>query len=274
MRCASLAAGPWMTSSSSPSNYMYMFCGDSHVRQFQDYLGWDTFSLTSFLGATMKGLASDRGMLGHGRAIMTLATVHTPKTLFLVFGHVDLDVTWFRKSILEEKVDEEDFFRQRLEALTTFVKECRRVAGDVVRRVCVILPQLPTLADPHFNKLTAQLTQLEEHQLSELAAAQDCSQLARCHRTARFNEYISQSVPSEGDIAVYRIDDQMADETGLVLPRFVRDDSDTHPNSEATLPLWWDLLKDELLAYRYIDERRREALGQRSAVLQELDDVG
>ena len=37
---------------------MYMFCGDSHVRQFQDYSGWETFSLTSFLGATMKGLAS------------------------------------------------------------------------------------------------------------------------------------------------------------------------------------------------------------------------
>jgi hypothetical protein len=82
-------------------------------------------------------------------------------------------------------------------------------------------------------------------------------------------------VPSEGDIAVYRIDDQMADGTGLVLPRFVRDGlPDTHPNSEATLPLWWDLLKDELRAYRYMDEVRRQRLGQRSAVLQELDDVG
>jgi hypothetical protein len=139
----------------------------------------------------------------------------------------------------------------------------------------VILPQLPTLADPDFNKLTAQLTQLEEHQLSELAAAQDCSQLARCHRTARFNEYISQSVPSEGDIAVYRIDDQMADGTGLVLPRFVRDGlPDTHPNTAATLPLWWDLLKDELRPYRYMDEQRRRALGQSPGVLQELDDVG
>jgi hypothetical protein len=252
---------------------MYMFCGDSHVRQFQDYPGWDTFSLTSFLGATMKGLASARGMLRHGQAIKTLATVPTPKTLFLMFGHVDLDVTWFRKSILEGKIDEDDFFRQRLDALTTFVKECRRLAGGVVRRVCVILPQLPTLADPHFNKLTADLTQLEEHQLSELAATQDCSQLARCHRTARFNEYISQSVTSEGDIAVYRIDDQMADETGLVLPRFVRDDRDTHPNSEATSPLWWDLIRDELRAYRYMDEIRRGREGQRSAALQELDDV-
>jgi hypothetical protein len=270
-----------MTSSPSPPNYMYMFCGDSHVRQFQagrdlqDYSGWDTFSLTSFLGATMKGLASDRGMLGHGQAIMTLATVPTPKTLFLMFGHVDLDVTWFRKSVLEGEVDEKEFFRQRLDALTSFVKECQRVAGDVVRRVCVILPQLPTLADPHFNKLTAQLTQLEEHQLSELAAAQDCSQLARCHRTARFNEYISQSVPSEGGIAVYRIDDQMADGTGLVLPRFVRDGfPDTHPNREATLPLWWDLLKEEMKHYRMMDALSRRALGQPSGALQELDDVG
>ena len=241
------------------------------MRQFQDYSGWDTFSLTSFLGATMKGLASDRGMLRHGQAIMTLATVPTPKTLFLMFGHVDLDVTWFRKSVLEG-VDEEDFFRQRLEALTTFVKECRRLAGGVVRRVCVILPQLPTLADPHFNKLTAQLTQLEEHQLSELAAAQDCSQLARCHRTARFNEYISQSVPSEGDIAVYRIDDQMADETGLILPRFVRDGPPNLHASEVTLALWWDLLKDEVPDYRLMDELRRRALGQPPGILQDIDE--
>jgi hypothetical protein len=101
--------------------------------------------------------------------------------------------------------------------------------------------------------VTAGLAQLEEHQLSELAAVQDCSQLARCHRTARFNEYISQGVPSEDDIAVYRIDDQMADGTGLVLPRFVRDGMpDTHPKAEATLPLWLDLLKDELRPYRYL----------------------
>jgi hypothetical protein len=251
---------------------MYMFCGDSHVWQFRDYPGWDTLSLTRFLGATMKGLASDRGMLRHGQAIMTLATAPTPKTLFLMFGHVDLDVTWFRKSVLEG-VDEEDFFRQRLDALTTFVKECRSLAGGVVRRVCVILPQLPTLPDSHFNEVTAGLAGLEEHQLSELAATQDCSQLARCHRTARFNEYISQNVPSEGDIAVYRIDDQMADRTGLVLPEFVRDDPDTHPKSEATAPLWWDLLRDEMRAHRYIDEVRRQKLGERSAVLQELDDV-
>ena len=223
----------------------------------------------------MKGLATVRGAVGHREAILALATVPTPKTMFLMFGNVDLDVTWFRKSILEGKIDEDDFFRQRLDALTTFVKECQRLAGSVVRRVCVILPQLPTVDDPHFSELTAYMTHLEERQLIELAAAQDSSHLARCHRTARFNEYISQSVPSDGDLAVYRIDDQMADGTGLVLPRFVRDGMpDTHPNTEATLPLWWDLLKDELRAYHYLDAVRRLALGQSSRSLQELDDVG
>ena len=48
---------------------------------------------------------------------------------------------------------------------------------------------------------------------------------------------------------------------------------DTHP-SEATLPLGGDLLKDELLEYRYMDELRRQALGQSPGILQELDDVG
>jgi hypothetical protein len=251
---------------------MYMFCGDSHLRQFHNYSGMDIFSLTSFPGATMKGLATVRGAVGHREAILALATVPTPKTMFLMFGNVDLDVTWFRKSILEGKIDEDDFFRQRLNALTTFVKECQRLAEDVVRRVCVILPQLPTVDDPHFSELTAYMTHLEERQLIELAAAQDSSHLARCHRTARFNEYISQSVPSDGDLAVYRIDDQMADETGLILPRFVRDGPPNLHASEATLPLWWDLLKDEVPEYRLMDELRRRALGQPPRVVQDLDD--
>ena len=251
---------------------MYMFCGDSHLRQFHNYSGMDIFSLTSFPGATMKGLATVRGALGHREAILALATVPKPKTVFLMFGNVDLDVTWFRKSILEGKIDEEDFFRQRLDALTAFVKECQRLAAGVVRRVCVILPQLPTVADPHFSELTAHMIHFEERQLIELAAAQDCSHLARCHRTARFNEYISQGVPSDGDLAVYRIDDQMADETGLILPRFVRDGPpDLHATSEATLPLWWDLLKDEVQEYRLIEELRRHALGQPPSGLQDLD---
>jgi hypothetical protein len=251
---------------------MYMFCGDSHLRQFGDYSGLEIFSLTSFPGATMKGLATVRGALGHREAILALATVPTPKTLFLMFGNVDLDVTWFRKSILEGKIDEDDFFRQRLHALTTFVKECQRLAADVVRRVCVILPQLPTLADRHFIGLTAPMTHLEERQVIELAAAQDCSHLARCRRTARFNEYISQGVPAGGDLAVYRIDDQMADETGLILPRFVRDGLPNLHASEATLPLWWDLLGDEVPEHRLLDEVRRGALGQPPGVLQDLDD--
>jgi hypothetical protein len=250
---------------------MYMFCGDSHLRQFGDYSGMEIFSLTSFPGATMKGLATVRGALGHREAIMALATVPTPKTVFLMLGNVDLDVTWFRKSILEGKIDEDDFFRQRLNALTRFVKECQVLAAGVVRRVCVLLPQLPTVVDPHFIFLTARITHFEERQLIELAAAQDCSHLARCHRTARFNEYISQSVPSDGDLAVYRIDDQMADETGLILPRFVRDGPPNQHASEATLALWWDLLKDEMPEDRIVDEVRRRALGQPPGVRQDLD---
>ena len=35
--------------------------------------------------------------------------------------------------------------------MTTFVKECQGLAAGVVRRVCVLLPQLPTVADPYFG---------------------------------------------------------------------------------------------------------------------------
>jgi hypothetical protein len=252
---------------------MYMFCGDSHLRQFSEYPGVDIFSLTSFPGATMKGLAATaRGTLGHRQAILSLATVPTQKTLFLMFGNVDLDITWFRKSILEGELDEEEFFHQRLDALTAFVKECQRVAGGVVRRICVILPQLPTFADSDFIQMTA-MAHLEERQLMELAATQDCSHLARCHRTARFNDYISQGAPSGGDLAVYRIDDQMADETGLISPRFISDGlPNIHAREAATLPIWWELLKDELPDHRMLDELRRRARNEPSGVLKDMDE--
>jgi hypothetical protein len=242
---------------------MYMFCGDSHLRQFSAYGGMDLFSLTSFPGATMKGLsATARGAIGHRKTILALAAAPTPKNLFLMFGNVDLDVTWFRKSILEGEIDEEDFFRQRCDALTEFVEECRRVAGGTVGRTCVILPQLPTVAEPHFVAITALTSRLEERQLADLAAAQDCSHLERCRRTARFNDYISQNVPTDDDVAVYRIDDQMADETGLILPQFVREGAPNVHATEATLPLWQALLQDEVPEYRVMEELHRQGLGQ------------
>jgi hypothetical protein len=254
----------------SPSIYqMLMFCGDSHLRQFREHAGVAIFSLTYFPGATMKGLASPQGAVGHRQVILTLVTAPTPKTLFLMFGNVDLDATWFRKSVLEGQVVEEDFFRQRCDALTTFVEECRRAAGGTVGRVCVILPQLPTVTDSHFVETTALTSRLEERQLIELAAAQDCSHLERCRRTARFNEYIRQNVPSDDDLAVYRIDDQMADETGLILPRFVREGTPNVHAAEATLPLWQALLQEEVPEYRVMEELRRQALGQSPAVLQD-----
>jgi hypothetical protein len=250
---------------------MYMFCGDSHLRQFSAYDGMDVFSLSTFPGATMKGLsATARGAIGHRTTILSLAAAPTQKTLFLMFGNVDLDVTWFRKSILEGEIDEEDFFRQRRDALTEFVEECQRVAE--VSRVCVILPQLPTVADPHFVELTTLVTSLEQRQLIELSAAQDCSHLARCHRTTRFNDYISQSMPSDVGLAVYRIDDQMADETGALLPRFMRDRPDIHASNEATLPLWWELLKNEMPDHIVTGELLRHARGQPSGILPDLDE--
>ena len=258
-----------MTPPSQSIYQMLMFCGDSHLRQFREHAGVAIFSLTYFPGATMKGLASPRGAVGHRQAILTLVTVPTPKTLFLMFGNVDLDVTWFRKSVLEGQLDEEDFFRQRCHALTEFVEECRRVAGGTVGRTCVILPQLPTVADPHFVETTALTSRLEERQLADLAAAQDCSHLERCHRTARFNDYISQNVPIGDDLAVYRIDDQMADETGLILPQFVREGAANVHATEATLPLWQALLQDEVPEYRVMEELRRQALGQSPTVLQD-----
>jgi len=253
---------------------MYMFCGDSHLRQFSAYDGMDLFSLSSFPGATMKGLsATARGAIGHRKTILALAAAPTPKTLFLMFGNVDLDVTWFRKSILEEEIDEEDFFRQRRDALTAFVSECQELPEGLVRRVCVILPQLPTVGDPHFIQLTAVVARLEERQLTELAVAQDCSHLARCRRTARFNDFISQNLPADDDLAVYRIDDQMADETGLILPRFVRKGApDIHARSEATLPLWWEELRVAMPDHSLTEELHRHARGQPPGVLPDLDE--
>jgi hypothetical protein len=265
----------FMSKSSSPHLYqMYMFCGDSHLRQFSAYDGMDLFSLSSFPGATMKGLsATARGAIGHRKTILALAAAPTPKTLFLMFGNVDLDVTWFRKSILEEEIDEEDFFRQRRDALTAFVSECQELPEGLVRRVCVILPQLPTVGDPHFIQLTAVVARLEERQLTELAVAQDCSHLARCRRTARFNDFISQNLPADDDLAVYRIDDQMADETGLILPRFVRKGApDIHARSEATLPLWWEELRVAMPDHSLTEELHRHARGQPPGVLPDLDE--
>jgi hypothetical protein len=235
---------------------MYMFCGDSHVLQFYSR-GFVEFSLNSFAAATMKGLATDRSRRGHRQAILALAAVPRQKVLLLMFGNVDLDATWFRSSILDGELDEEAFFHQRLDALTAFVKDCQSLAGDLLRRTCVLLPHLPSLTDQRFVHWTAAMTGLEKRHVIELAATQDCSHLPRCRRTSRFNDYICQNLPSDGALAVYRIDDQMADETGLVLPTFLRQGRvDHHADPAVTLSLWCEVLKDEVPALRRLAGRQ------------------
>jgi hypothetical protein len=139
-------------------------------------------------------------------------------------------------------------------------------------RICVLLPHLPTLPDSHLVELI-RMTGLEEGRLADLVAVQDCTHVTRCHRTARFNEFIAQNLPSDEHVGVYRIDDQMADETGLILPGFLRDgEPDIHARSDATVPLWWELLKDEMPDYRMTGELYRHARGEPPAISQDLDE--
>ena len=97
--------------------------------------------------------------------------------------------------------------------------------------------------------------------------------------TSRYNKTIIDNRGTDGRGYSFAVTEgnklllQMADETGLILPKFVRHgEADIHARTEETLPLWWELLKDEMPHYRMPKELFRHALGQPPGISQDLDE--
>lgn len=244
---------------------MYMFCGDSHSRQFQANLAGH-FSFTSFTGATLKGLGSPDGAIGHHRAVLDMAAVRREKTLVIMFGNVDLDATYYRKLVKDGGVDHAPFFSDRLLALTSFVRELKKIPESYVAKTCILLPQICPLSDDNFVIPTAAMAKVDPQLLQIAVAGHEKFQVERIRRTIAFNDYLTENFPAMPGVELHRIDRLMVDDAGSISSDFVpKNPMEHHAAWKGTLPLWQEALQDSVPAFKKMHGRRMVRAARRTA---------
>lgn len=238
---------------------MLMFLGDSHSRQFQTELPGQ-WSYVSFSGATIKGLASLQSQLRHGETIKHLVATPFNKTVFIMFGAVDLDVTFYRKAAMGEDMDEQAFFEGRADIYRDYLDRLHWSAQKFVRHICVLAPQPTPLRDAAFVGATAKMAKLDEEEMVRAIDRVDCAHEARCRRQLLFNDIMQQKLGTSADRTFHRIDHAMITD-GVVADRFVRrDPREHHSDPKATLPLWQMELQAYVPRYKSAVERRARRL--------------
>ncbi|WP_313443929.1 hypothetical protein [Brevundimonas sp.] len=236
---------------------MIMFIGDSHSRQFQGQMS-GAWAHAYFSGATIKGLLSSSTKIAHGDAIRGLVSGSTRKRVFLMFGAVDQDVTFYRNLALESFTDEEDFHEERVRIYREYAARLLWSAGSSLEALGILLPQLTPLADREFYSATAKMAGVDEAKFRTIGEQIDCSHLERCRRQSRFNDRL-QAGFDELPLQAFRIDEGMADESGMIRPEFIspRNAFDHHAWKARTLPLWQDALKDLVRPYARLRKRTK-----------------
>lgn len=244
---------------------MFLFFGDSHSRQFQaDNPG--IWGHISFTGATIKGLGSEKSVTNHGAIIRSFATGRFSKTILLMFGSVDLDVTFYRNIALGRAMSEDEFFEQRSRLYRAYVDDLLAEADPHIRRFCILAPQVSPLADFAFLRATARMAKLDEPDFRTVLDKIDCSHAERCRRQIRFNNVLSACFAGHERAKLYRVDKAMVDANGLIRRKFRRPNPfDHHARASETLPLWQKRLSGLIPRYKQHHEQRQRQLAEKKA---------
>lgn len=239
---------------------MYLFCGDSHARQFRtDAPGvWSTIIAS---GATIKGLANPSSKSALSELIVHQAKAPRRKLLYIMLGGVDLDFSYVHTLCRDGAVDEEAFMASRIEAYSGFLQrlfEDRRVDRQL-KGVRVLAPQPTPLRDEHFEAVTCQAAKVEPEALRAVRGDIDFSQGARNRRLVAFNDRLECELFQHQKLKVLRIDTKMLDEGGELLPQFyARKANDHHCNPAETLHVWAAKLEDDIPKLRRYTKRARD----------------
>jgi len=228
---------------------MQVFCGDSHSRLFHSD-AWGKFSFNSFSGATIAGLGSKDSTTGHPQIIRHLAQVPNHKTLFLMFGNVDIDFTFYRSSMLDPTITLDQFILHRVNSYKRFITSLLdddRERG-VLTEICVLGAHLTPVEDREFVAVTGPQISQPEEKLRAMASWMDLGKKARVARTLRLNDALEEHLPAlDPRVMFVRIDRAMLDADGVTDARFRGDFLlDHHPNKAQALKLWVGALKTRL----------------------------
>ncbi len=230
---------------------LYIFGGDSHSRQFAPKFA-GSFSNTVFSGATIVGLANERSHLGHGKVIRHLVNTPMQRTIFLMFGNVDIDFRFYKQCHKDPNTSFSEFLARCVSSYNQFLSRLIEDVGNdsSLRGIVVLGAQATPLSDEHFVRTTAAEAKMLPEELRSIEDVIDISWSARIQRAIDLNDSMQNGVLSHSLISFRRIDHKMVTASGAIRPEMLGPyPRDHHASTGQTLRLWKETLKDLILPY-------------------------
>jgi hypothetical protein len=229
-----------------------LFCGSSSIMQFGRTPS-KAIGRFAFFGGTIIGLDNTASKISHGRVIEGLARLPGEKTMLLMFGNTDIDVTYYRHCAMRGVIDPQAHFTRCVTAYNNFLArllEAARAEGSPLR-VLILAPQLTPLRDSVFVEVTARHGGIRPDALRALGDRMDLSHGARIARMRAFNDALERDRLAADEVAgVFRIDTAMLDPEGRLAERFYpRNPEDHHATPRETLQCWRVALSHHLLDF-------------------------
>lgn len=227
---------------------MRIFCGSSSVRLFQsDLAGANSYN--SFSGSTIKGLLGAKSGSAHGAVVKALARIPVRKKIFLMFGEVDVDFTFYRDFCEKFEIDTSEFTASRIAIYNEFLASIvdDPAARDHIEAVLVLCPHPTPLRDQEFFATTAANARIPQDRLRQAGALLDLGHAARIRRLLAFNDAVEQGLLKHERVSVRRIDDLCLDSNCMLLEKFYsRYRTDHHLAQGPALLSWYERLRHDV----------------------------
>lgn len=209
---------------------MYIFCGDSNVRQFYTHT-YGYYSITSFSGATIKGLANETSEINHGKIINYLSKTPNIKHLILLFGAVDVDFTYMYKINKNEYVEFEKYASSLAEI---YVKYIKSITNDSLT-IHILGIQLSPLDDNNYAKVLKPVCGIDIETTYKIIDDLKLDHMQRNKNTILLNDMLENEFKNVDNVIFHRIDKEMLN-GGQIIDEIHINGSDHHPKN--TLKLW------------------------------------
>jgi hypothetical protein len=184
-----------------------------------------------------------------------MAQVPVRKQIFLMFGEVDIDFSFYRKICEDFKFDLDEFVRARVAIYNDFLRLILDAPAvrDYVSAVFVLCPHPTPLRDREFFPVTARTAKISQERLCKAGDFFDLGHRARIQRLLDFNNALEQGIIRHDLLSVRRIDDLCLDANGMLLDHFYPKNSADHHTAQTPSRLsWYEKLRSDVPAFNRV----------------------
>ncbi len=200
------------------------------------------YSVTSFPGATIRGLSNDKSVTSHGETICHISQLPNIKHIGLLFGAVDLDFTYIYKLARDPTLVLLEYYK---DSINSYIKLIYKILeSNATVTIHILSVQLSPLTDEHYLACPEIVNHTDQSIVSDLLSKHELSHHKRNTNTILFNDMLETAIRDQIKNArciFHRIDkDMYCNETGILHEMHING-KDHHPKN--TINLWRSLLK-------------------------------